>query len=99
MIKLLEVEFPKKFNLSKEVKDLINKVISYFLLQSNFKQLLNKNPMYRIGTNGGKEEIMKHPWFNDINWKKVYDKKMKSPYIPDIKKEDGTDYFDTVFLD
>lgn len=62
MIKLLEVEFPKKFNLSKEVKDLINK-------------LLNKNPMYRIGTNGGKEEIMKHPWFNDINWKKVYDKK------------------------
>jgi len=32
MIKLLEVEFPKKFNLSKEVKDLINKVISYFLL-------------------------------------------------------------------
>jgi len=55
--------------------------------------------MYRIGTNGGKEEIMKHPWFNDINWKKVYDKKMKSPYIPDIKKEDGTDYFDTVFLD
>lgn len=31
------------------------------------------------------KEIMEHPWFKDVNWKKLYRKEIKSPYVPEIK--------------
>jgi hypothetical protein len=34
--------------------------------------LLNKNPLKRLGSKGGAEEIKEHPYFNDVNWDVVY---------------------------
>ena len=44
------------------------------------KRLLEKNPNKRLGGGGrDAEEIKEHPYFKDINWKNVYDKKIKPP--------------------
>ena len=45
----------------------------------------------RLGRNGAKE-IMIHPFFRGIKWKNI--KSMKAPFIPDLKDEKDTKYFD-----
>ena len=54
---------------SLESADLINK-------------LIQKNPNKRLGSSGGINEIKKHPWFKDINWKELYNFKLKAPFVP-----------------
>ena len=44
------------------------------------KGLLERNPNKRLGGGGrDAEEIKEHPYFKDVDWKKVYDKKIKPP--------------------
>ena len=50
------------------------------------------SPENRLGLHGV-EEIMKHPFFKGINWKNI--RSMKAPFIPDIKNDYDTHYFDT----
>ena len=64
---------------SDEAKDLINK-------------LLSKDPVTRLGSNGGMEEILAHEWFADIDRKAVMEKSIKSPYVPKVKEHLA--YFD-----
>jgi len=45
----------------------------------------------RLGLNGV-EEIKKHPFFKNFDWNSI--KKMKAPFIPDIKNDWDTKYFD-----
>ena len=42
---------------------------------------------------GGVEEIMKHPFFKGIDWNNI--RKTKAPFIPEIKNDYDTKYFDT----
>ena len=44
---------------------------------------LEKDPKNRLGYNS-KLEILDHPWFSDVNWKKLIKKRLKSPYVPDV---------------
>ena len=53
-------------NLSPVVKDLLAK-------------LLNKDPNRRLGNICGIRDIKSHPFFNDIDWKLVKEKKMTPP--------------------
>ena len=46
----------------------------------------------RLGVHGV-EEIMKHPFFRGVDWNNI--RKSKAPFIPDIKNDDDTKYFDT----
>ena len=51
------------------------------------KRLLERNPNKRLG--GGDrdaEEIKEHPYFKDIDWNKVYEKKIKPPNFIDYMK-------------
>ena len=46
------------------------------------KRLLERNPNKRVG--GGDrdaEEIKEHPYFKDVDWNKVYEKKIKPPIL------------------
>ena len=48
------------------------------------KRLLERNPAKRLG--GGKRdalEIKEHPYFKDVDWKKMYEKKIKPPNFID----------------
>jgi hypothetical protein len=46
----------------------------------------------RLGLRGV-EEIMKHPFFKGVDWNNI--RKTKAPFIPDIKNDYDTKYFDT----
>jgi len=58
---------------------------------------LEKLPEDRIGTKHGKEEVMKHPWFEDIDWKALEAFKAKSPYVPKVDETNNFEFFDPEF--
>jgi hypothetical protein len=49
-------------------------------------------PEQRLGFNGA-EEIKKHPFFKGLDWKNIQN--INAPFIPDIKNDYDTKYFDT----
>lgn len=49
----------------------------------------------RLGTDGGYEEILSHPFFCDINVADMLAKKLEAPYIPEISESDPTNNFDS----
>eukprot|EP00296_Roombia_truncata_P007658 JP446106.1.p1 GENE.JP446106.1~~JP446106.1.p1 ORF type:complete len:503 (-),score=136.94 JP446106.1:90-1598(-) len=81
-----EVAFPPQVAVPDDAKDLIIK-------------LLNKDPEKRLGsvTMGGVEAIKAHPFFNSIDWDKLYNKEIPAPNLPEIESETDTAHFDKVF--
>ncbi len=65
------VEFPESVPISEEAKDLIRK-------------LLIKNPKQRLGSQGEGDEILKHEWFKNIDWKAIESLNYEPPYKPKI---------------
>ena len=45
-------------------------------------KLLIKDKSKRFGSKGDFEEIKQHPWFNGIKWDAIYNRNIKSPFIP-----------------
>ena len=51
------------------------------------KRLLERNPNKRLGGCGrDAEEIKEHPYFKDVDWNKVFEKKIKPPNFIDYMK-------------
>lgn len=72
-------------SLSRECQDLISR-------------LLIKNPKHRLGSGrGGIEEIKMHPWFKEINWDDLLQKKIDPPYKPAVKSVMDTSNFSPEF--
>ena len=68
--------------ISKEVKNLII-------------CLLNRNPTKRLGSKPGEEggeEIMAHPFFHDIDWTSLRDRRPTGNYIPEAPRSTIDDY-------
>eukprot|EP00347_Sterkiella_histriomuscorum_P005331 403357021 len=59
-------------------------------------QLLEKNPVSRLRN---VKSIKSHPFFAEIDWKKMKEKKIKPPYTPNLKCEDDITHFDTNDID
>ena len=81
-IKESKVNFPDaerhKISVSADAQDLIVK-------------LLDKNKKTRLGANGI-DEILKHPWFRNLDIEKLLKKELEPPYKPEIKEDLA--YFD-----
>ena len=77
MIKKRDVHFPDperyKIYMSDDCKDFISK-------------LLNKDPKQRLGTNGGIQEVLTHPWLKSIDVSKLLKMEIASPYKPKLSK-------------
>ncbi|KAI3384073.1 hypothetical protein SNEBB_000285 [Seison nebaliae] len=85
MILLEAPSFPTDVPLSKE---------AFHLLCG----LLIKNPIKRLG--GGihdYKELLVHPFFANINWRNLYDRKIEPPFKPEIASTTDTRYFDNEF--
>jgi len=59
------------------------------------KKLLHHKPFKRLGAvKGGAKLVKKHPWFKDIDWDALYQRKIIAPIIPTIKSEVDIGNFD-----
>ena len=72
----------------KKTKNVYKKKINIFNHFSNaakdlIKKLLEYNPKKRIGY----EQIINHPFFKDINWKKIEKKEIEPHFSPEIDKK------------
>eukprot|EP00347_Sterkiella_histriomuscorum_P000036 403377427 len=63
-------------------------------------KLLQKDPTQRLG-NGTLDgvEIMKHPFFEGVNWEMLLSRKIQAPFIPDKHKVNNLMYFPQEFTE
>ena len=62
---------------SKNIKEKLSKESIDFI-----SKLMQNDPNKRLGYLGGINDIKKHPWLININWKELYNFKLKAPFIP-----------------
>jgi len=61
------------------------------------KKLLNHKPSRRLGVvKGGPQKIKDHPWFNGLDWDKLYNRQEQVPIVPQIKNDMDLSNFDDV---
>lgn len=80
-----KIEFPKLFNKEGRpqwCKDLIKKLCC-----------VDKTKRLGCSTRGA-EEVKLHKWFRGVNWQKVEDKQIPSPWFPKMDNEFDTQCFD-----
>jgi serine/threonine protein kinase len=61
-------------------------------------QLLRKDPHQRLGSGGDDaKEIQAHPFFAELDWRAVFERKIKTLWKPEIKSETDTSMFGAEF--
>lgn len=55
--------------------------------QSLIAELLNRDPAERCGSKNDVEDIKQHPFFDDIDWDKMYAKQVIADYQPEVKAD------------
>jgi serine/threonine protein kinase len=60
--------------------------------------LLEIDPKKRLGAKSA-EEVKSHPFFQNVNWKDMLEKKVKPPLTPYVNDEQDLGYFDKLFTD
>ena len=64
--------------------------------RSLLMKLLEVNPRKRLGYNGA-EEIKQHPYFEGIDFNRVFAKAYNPPFVPELNNELDLRYFDPGF--
>ncbi|KAJ7202787.1 protein kinase C1 [Mycena pura] len=65
---------------------------------SILQKLLNRDPLRRLGAGeDDAEEIKRQPFFKDVNWDDVVNKRIPPPYFPTINGSADTSNFDEEF--
>lgn len=59
---------------------------------------MNKNQKGRIGSHNDWAEISSHPWFKDIDWKKLNSKELEPTFKPKISGDAWMTNFDEEFI-
>uniref|UniRef100_A0A7S3NYM0 Uncharacterized protein n=1 Tax=Euplotes crassus TaxID=5936 RepID=A0A7S3NYM0_EUPCR len=84
-IKYGEPEYPEE--MSPACKDLL-------------KGLFKKDPGERLGgSKSNADEIKSHPWYSQVDWEIIKEKKIIPPFKPDLDSDDDTKYIDSEFTD
>ncbi|SNX86869.1 probable protein kinase C [Melanopsichium pennsylvanicum] len=65
---------------------------------SILEKLLTRDPAKRLGSGPtDAEEIKAHPFFRDVNWDDMFNKRVAPPFCPTLKNPSDTSWFDTEF--
>ncbi|XP_022237329.1 ribosomal protein S6 kinase alpha-2-like isoform X3 [Limulus polyphemus] len=66
--------------------------------QSLLRAVFKRNPANRLGSGpNGVKDFQEHPFFQTIDWQKLYTKDVTPPFIPAVGRSDHTCYFDKEF--
>ena len=85
------------------LRDIVEKPIEmkqYFSseAQALLRSLLDRNPVRRLGSStADASDIMSHPFFRDINWQDLRERKIEPPYRPYVTSERDTSNIDKIF--
>lgn len=85
------------------LKDIVEKRVEmkpYFSTEAKsfLTGLLEPNPSKRLGsTDEDALEIMRHPWFNNINWEKLLKKEIPAPFKPYVSGPEDLRNIDKLF--
>ena len=85
LIQSAPLKFPSAPEISADAKDFITK-------------LLNRDTKKRLGAVNDFEDIKKHSWFKDIDWIKLYNRKLDPPFKPKVSGDNWMDNFDKEFV-
>lgn len=62
------------------------------------QKLLTREPDQRLGSGPtDAQEVMSQPFFRNINWDDIYNKRVQPPFLPQIKSATDTSNFDSEF--
>ncbi|KAF8901721.1 kinase-like domain-containing protein [Gymnopilus junonius] len=61
------------------------------------KGLLNRNPKHRLGAQRDAAELKEHPFFKNIDWVALSQKKATPPFKPVVESDESTSNFDPEF--
>ncbi|KAK6363841.1 Serine/threonine kinase [Orbilia blumenaviensis] len=65
---------------------------------SILQKLLTREPELRLGSGPtDAQEIMSHAFFRNVNWDDIYNKRLPSPFLPQISSPTDTSNFDQEF--
>ncbi|ODQ52114.1 hypothetical protein SAICODRAFT_58541 [Saitoella complicata NRRL Y-17804] len=65
---------------------------------SILQKLLTREPERRLGSGeGDAADVMAHPYFRNINWDDMYNKRVPPPFCPTLQSATDTSNFDTEF--
>lgn len=81
-IKTAQIKFPVQFEVSDPLRDLIGR-------------LLAKDPRLRLGDVRDGSAVKEHKWFEGFEWKKLIDRKLTAPIIPEIEHATDVRNFDS----
>ena len=59
--------------------------------------LLTKDPTQRLGAKNDGDEIMQHPYFEDVDFDDVRNLRIRPPYVPELTSEHDFSNFDQEF--
>lgn len=85
-IKLSDLKFTTKVEMSEDAKDIITK-------------FLCKDPALRLGSKSGLNEFKNHPFFKTINFETLMQKGIKAPFIPQVENKFDVGNFDNTFTE
>lgn len=60
---------------------------------SLLRGLLNRNPARRLNV----DQIKNHPFFENINWDQLLEKRVTPPFVPNVSSETDISLIDTDF--
>lgn len=60
-------------------------------------KLLTKEQTKRLGAQADSLEVLSHPWFADLDWSKLLERKLKAPFVPEVNGEAWLKNFDAEF--
>mmetsp|Transcript_20516 Transcript_20516/g.28667 ORF Transcript_20516/g.28667 Transcript_20516/m.28667 type:complete len:534 (-) Transcript_20516:362-1963(-) len=71
----------------------------YFSPQSKsiLQGLLNRNPVERLGSRDDAAAVKSHPFFKDMDWELLYQKRLRPPFRPQVGQLADTANFDPEF--
>jgi serine/threonine protein kinase len=85
------------------LKDIVEKraeMKPYFSIEAKslLMGLLEPNPIKRLGsTDEDAFELMKHPWFKNIDWEKLSKKEVTAPFKPYVSGPEDLRNIDKLF--